>query len=94
MAALRSDASRQDADVKQVFADGIERILETLAHDGVEPDAAAQRVARAGRIDAIAHLVGAMVLSRACADDAPLSDEILDVCRASALSGLAGKSPA
>ena len=88
MAALGTDASRQPEAVKQVFADGIERLLETLANDGVEREAAAQRVARARRIDAIAHLVGAIILSRACPDDSPLSDEVLDVCRTSALARL------
>jgi hypothetical protein len=29
----------------------------------------------------LAHSVGAIVLSRACPDDSPLADEILDVCR-------------
>lgn len=88
MAALGTDASRQPEEVKQVFADGIEGLLETLANDGVERDAASRQVARAGRIDAIAHLVGAIILSRACPDDSPLSDEILDVCRATALARL------
>lgn len=88
IAALCTDASRQPEAVKQVFADGIERLLETLTNDGVERDAAAQRVVRAGRIDAIAHLVGAIILSRACPDDSPLSDEVLDVCRTSALARL------
>ncbi|MBX8568614.1 TetR/AcrR family transcriptional regulator [Pseudomonas cichorii] len=89
IAALSTDVSRQTEDVKQVFADGIERILAALANDGVERDAASQRVARSGRIDAMAHLVGAIILSRACPDGSHLSDEILDICRDSALSRLA-----
>lgn len=31
--------------------------------------------------NALAHVLGALVLSRACPDDSPLADEILEVCR-------------
>jgi len=44
--------------------------------------------ARAEQISAIAQVVGAMVLSRACPDDSPLADEILAVCRKAALAHL------
>ena len=37
--------------------------------------------ARAGILDALAHAVGALVLSRACPDDSPLADEILAASR-------------
>ena len=40
-------------------------------------------------IDMLAHSVGAIVLSRACPDDSPLADEILDVCRKEILASLA-----
>jgi TetR/AcrR family transcriptional repressor of nem operon len=36
---------------------------------------------RADLIDTMAHLVGALVLSRACPDNSALADEILNVCR-------------
>jgi TetR/AcrR family transcriptional repressor of nem operon len=80
MAALSADASRQPQEVKAVFAEGIERLLGAEAGDGD---------ARARRIDSIAQLVGALVLSRACPDDSPLADELLQVCCAAALTRLA-----
>jgi TetR/AcrR family transcriptional repressor of nem operon len=40
-------------------------------------------------IDMLAHSVGAVMLSRACPDDSPLADEILDVCRTEVLASLA-----
>jgi TetR/AcrR family transcriptional repressor of nem operon len=48
-----------------------------------------QRAARAKAISLFAQMLGALVLSRACPDDSPLSDEILDVCRKQALAALA-----
>ena len=47
-----------------------------------------QREARAKMIDTLAHAVGAVVLSRACPDDSPLADEILEVCRRKILASL------
>ena len=45
--------------------------------------------ARALALSQLAQMVGALVLSRACPDDAPLADEILAVCRDESLARLA-----
>ncbi|MEO8122144.1 MAG: TetR/AcrR family transcriptional regulator, partial [Rhodoferax sp.] len=50
-----------------------------------------QNEARAKMIDTFAHVVGALVLSRACPDDSPLADEILEVCRSQILTSLRPK---
>jgi len=73
MSALCTDTARQSESLKAEFAAGIERQLEVLGNENVT---------RADLIDNIAHLVGALVLSRACPDNSALADEILDVCRA------------
>lgn len=86
MAALCGDAARQNAEVKATFADGIERFLDAVKHSDDEPDGAERQEARAATLDMLAHVVGAIVLSRACPDDSPLADDILDVCRARCLS--------
>ena len=97
MAALSVDAGRQPEQVKQAFADGIERLLMSMVSkhgaSGASgatnaTSAAAKREARARSIDTIAQLVGAVVLSRACPDDSPLADEILQACESGALSRL------
>jgi TetR/AcrR family transcriptional repressor of nem operon len=80
MAALCADAARQPEAVKEVFADGVERLLAALSPDVIE-DPALSRETRAKNINAIAHAVGALVLSRACPDDSRLADEILAASR-------------
>ncbi|MEJ4043633.1 TetR/AcrR family transcriptional regulator [Erwinia sp. SLM-02] len=81
MSALGTDTARQPDSVKALFAEGIEKHLARLGgEEGVEGSR------RADIIDTLAHLVGAMVLSRACPDDSALADEILDVCRARILN--------
>lgn len=88
VAALSADASRQPLQIKQVFATGIERQL-AKATEGIDAqDEAALKAARAQRIDGMAQLVGAIMLSRACPDDSALADEILDTCLAAALERL------
>ncbi len=72
MSALGTDTARQSESIKAEFAAGIERQLAVLGNENVT---------RADLIDNIAHLVGALVLSRACPDNSALADEILDVCR-------------
>ena len=89
MAALSGDAARQPAAIKATFAEGIEDLLATLAHNDGSLDEAAQRMARERRIAVIANLVGALVLSRACPDDSALADEILEVCRTAILARMA-----
>lgn len=80
MAALCGDAARQPESIKTVFAEGIERQLTALeANQPADEDAKKQ--ARVMMIEAMAQAVGAIVLSRACPDDSPLADEILEVCR-------------
>lgn len=86
LAALSGDAARQPEAIKKAFAAGIESELETLAREDGALSKSAKREARAKRIDTLAHVVGALVLSRACPDDSPLADEILEVCRTRILS--------
>jgi TetR/AcrR family transcriptional repressor of nem operon len=82
MAALCGDAARQPESIKAVFAAGIERRLAILESGDTGEEEHAKREARAMTIDTIAHAVGAIILSRACPDDSPLADEILEICRA------------
>lgn len=81
LAALSGDAARQPEEIKKAFAEGIENQLATLAKEEGTLSKSAKRAARAKRIDTLAHVLGALVLSRACPDDSPLADEILEVCR-------------
>jgi len=81
MAALCGDAARQPESIKQVFAEGVERQLAILENDDKAVGEDAKRTARAMTIDTIAHVVGAIILSRSCPDDSPLADEILEICR-------------
>ncbi len=88
MAALCGDAARQPESIKAAFANGIEGFLAALNHEG----AALDGLARDRQIDILAHAIGAIVLSRACPDDSPLADEILEACRTAILEPLS--SPA
>jgi TetR/AcrR family transcriptional repressor of nem operon len=85
LAALCGDAARQSEAVKATFAAGLESILAEVLAEGSAGTEEALRDARARAIDTIAHALGALVLSRACPDDSPLADEILDVCRTAIL---------
>lgn len=88
MAALCGDAARQPESTKQAFAAGLENMLAGLANRRAAPeDGKDESDSRGRRIALIAQVVGALVLSRACPDDSPLADEILDACRAAVLSG-------
>lgn len=86
LAALCGDAARQPESVKTTFATGIESQLAALAIEDGTLNKTAKREARARRIDTLAHVIGALVLSRACPDDSALADEILEVCRTRILS--------
>lgn len=77
MSALGADTARQSESIRETFAAGIERQLAVLENE---------HETRADLIDTIAHLVGALVLSRACPDNSALADEILDVCRTRLIS--------
>ncbi len=81
MAALCGDAARQPEAIKVVFAAGIERQLAVLA-ENKQVDENTKKQVRAKIIATMAQAVGAILLSRACPDDSPLADEILEVCRA------------
>jgi len=86
MAALCGDAARQSDAVKTTFAHGIESLLTTIECKNLSGD---QEKARAQKLNMLAHLVGAVMLSRACPDDSQLADEILAVCRNDILGQLA-----
>ncbi|NDL61648.1 TetR family transcriptional regulator [Acerihabitans arboris] len=88
MAALCGDAARQPEPIKATFAAGIESLLAALESEGMTSGGEEQRGARAKMIDVLAHSIGAILLSRACPDDSPLADEILEVCRAEILAPL------
>jgi TetR/AcrR family transcriptional repressor of nem operon len=88
MAALCGDAARQPEELKATFAAGIDSLVKTLERELEKPAKADQREARARVLDSLAHAVGAVVLSRACPDDSPLADEILEVCLREILASL------
>jgi TetR/AcrR family transcriptional regulator, transcriptional repressor for nem operon len=85
MAALSGDAARQPDSVRVAFEDGVENLVALLIQQGPPSDMADAAQARARILDVLSHAVGALVMSRACPDDAPLADEILAVCRDSIL---------
>lgn len=87
MAALCSDAARQPSAVQAAMASGIASTLSALER-GAMAQGADQRSARTQAIGLFSQMVGALVLSRACPDDSPLSDEILDACRFQVLAAL------
>lgn len=88
LAALSGDVARQPDAIKATFATGLEIMLaDVLAARGARSEEA-QQFARAQAMDTVAHALGALVLSRACPDDSPLADEILQVCRARILDSL------
>ncbi|TCU38130.1 TetR/AcrR family transcriptional regulator [Rhizobium azibense] len=80
IAALSGDAARQTDETRAPFAEGIEKFIRLL-----EKDIAFKQNdgpgARAKAISALAQALGALVMSRACPDEAPLADEILEVAR-------------
>lgn len=89
MAALCGDTARQPESIKAVFEAGLENQLAML--EGGSNETEEERVkceARAMMMDTIAHALGAVILSRACPDNSPLADEILEVCRTRILSQL------
>ncbi len=88
MAALGGDAARQPDSVRTAFSTGIESLVAGLSQhaslSGADPEQA-----RAKILDMLTHAVGAIVMSRACPDDSPLADEILEVCRDAILGTIA-----
>ena len=94
MAALCGDAARQPEAVRAAFAEGIEGLLTALSAEGTAQSGADAKRARARTLDIMAHAVGAIVLSRACPDDSPLADEILEACRDEILASLSESTAA
>ncbi len=88
MAALGADAARQAEPVRVAFAEGVEQLLAALAAQHGELDAASAARVRTATLSALTHAVGALVMSRACPDDAALADEILAVGRTAILAAL------
>lgn len=88
MAALCGDAARQSGDLRAAFAEGIERMLQTLGDKYPSAADAPEGEGRTRMIDLLARAVGAIMLSRACPDDSALADEILTVCHASMTASL------
>ncbi|AUG08724.1 TetR/AcrR family transcriptional regulator [Pseudomonas sp. S09G 359] len=88
LAALCGDAARQSGDLKATFASGVENTLAALEHKYTQGLDVTEQEARAKMIDLLAHAIGAVMLSRACPDDSPLADEILETCRAELLASL------
>lgn len=86
LAALGGDAARQPENLKAIFADGIGSLLATLGHNEAGADGDVSQEQRARLIGQLAQAVGAILLSRACPDDSPLSDEILSVCHTQILA--------
>lgn len=87
MAALCADAARQSQRVKESFAAGIEsQLAATESNAGSNEES--EREVRIRKINAMAHAVGAIVLSRACPDESPLAQEILSACRKTILASL------
>ncbi|MBA1228966.1 TetR family transcriptional regulator [Pseudomonas viridiflava] len=86
MAALGGDASRQSDEVRNVFANGIEQLLTTLAPEADAQSESDRTASRAALLDMLAHAVGAVMLSRAVPNDSTLADEILDACRGTMLA--------
>ncbi|KKZ87911.1 TetR family transcriptional regulator [Rhizobium phaseoli] len=80
-AALSCDAARQPETTKAVFAAGIDKLVRAV-EGGIAQRHASGAGGRAQAIAILAQAVGAIVLSRACPDDSPLADELLDACRA------------
>lgn len=79
-AALTGDVARQGEPVKQVFAEGFERMVESMAGRlGEGPGARSEAIAL------LARMVGALALARAMPDGSDLGQEVLaaalDGCR-------------
>jgi TetR/AcrR family transcriptional repressor of nem operon len=88
MAALCGDAARQSNELRATFASGIENTLAVLEEKYQAGLDATKQQVRAKMIDLLAHAIGAVMLSRACPDDSPLADEILETCRAEIMASL------
>ena len=82
MVAFGTDVSRQQAEVRDAYAEGLSRYLEALAR-ALPPDDSADTSDRSAAIDMLVRLVGALTLARSVAKaDPDLSAEILERTRA------------
>jgi TetR/AcrR family transcriptional repressor of nem operon len=89
VAALGADAARQPESVRVAFADGVEQLVAALSQEQSGASSAAEAARERARIlDLLTHVVGALVMSRACPDDSPLADELLAVSRDAILESL------
>lgn len=73
VAALAGDVSRQPAEVKAVFEDGVERIVASIA-ERLPPGPDARPIA----IALFSRMAGALSTARALPDNSPLAAEILE----------------
>lgn len=87
VAALSCEAARQPDKTRAVFAKGIDNLVHAL-ENSIARNHASGGGARAQAIAVLAQAVGAIVLSRACPDESPLVDEILEACRANCLEAI------
>lgn len=100
MVAFGADVSREDAEVRRAYADGLERYLTDLAHAFIgrsdqASDGGGLRQARAQAIALLATLVGGLSLARSVAGINPaLSDELLASARSQALALASALAPA
>ena len=84
MVALTVDATRQGPAVRQAFAEGVASYVDALAA-GAKGAGGGKERARARAIEALALMVGGLLLARGVTDaDRPLSDEILATARKAA----------
>lgn len=98
MVAFGADVSREDAEVRRAYADGLERYLTDFALAFATPGAHSDgngRAARAQAIALLATLVGGLSLARSVAGVNPaLSDELLATARGHALALAGSLTPA
>lgn len=88
MAALSGDAARKEDEVRATFAAGIETQLGVLRDSEGDKGSDDPVACRAKFLAAMAHSLGAVIMSRACPDDSALADEILAACRNSILKSV------
>jgi TetR/AcrR family transcriptional repressor of nem operon len=85
LAGLGGDAARRP-EVGPAFEEGIEALLTQLERGLPHSDSTSDQDRGEHAINALAHAVGAVVLSCACPDDAAPADEILRTCRVDVLA--------
>lgn len=81
LSALSCDAARQPDEVKAEFEQGIAHLIQFISAELDKTSTAAGSDNRQQAISILAQSVGAIALSRACADSSALADEILLACK-------------